>query len=392
MRKRKNDKSVILLGAIVLIVLAAVVFGFFQLRTDLFTEQLKKGSPLAILFSIASDREYRFFEVFLYHPQTHKGAVVYIPGNVGSIIESLKRVDRIDALYDRGDMVPLRSKIEELAGLRIPFVVDLREEDLVRLVDLLGGLELFIPNPVDLAAGQERVLLPSGSVTLDGDKLVDFISYQDELEPEMDQVGRKQKFLQAFLRKMGESRDLLLEESAFRMARHSLATSLNARSMAAFIRQMEKFDAERVIFHRVLGSQRVVDQKNLVFPHFEGELLKETVRQTLETIASAEVLREEQLTVSIQILNGTNVTGLARRAASVFQSFGYDVGFLGNADNDEDQKTVVIDRKGMPELAQKVAELIQCERVLTRLDPFTDQSIDVTVILGKDFDGRYCKK
>jgi anionic cell wall polymer biosynthesis LytR-Cps2A-Psr (LCP) family protein len=391
-RKRKNDKSVILLGAIILIVLAAVVFGFFQLRTDLFTEQLKRGAPLAILFSIASDHEYRFFEIFLYHPQTHKGAIVYIPGNVGSIIESLKRVDRIDALYNRGDMGPLRSKIEELADLKIPFVVDIREEDLVRLVDLLGGLDLFIPNPVDLTAGQKRVLLPSGSVTLDGDKLVDFIAYQDELELEMDQVGRKQKFLQAFLRKTGESGELLLEESAFRMVRRSLATNLNARSMAVFIRQMEKFDAERVIFHRVLGSQRVVDQKNLVFPHFEGELLKETVRQTLETIASAEVIREEQLTVSIQILNGTNVTGLARRAASVFQSFGYDVGSLGNAENDEDQKTVVIDRKGFPELAQKVAELIQCERVLTQLEPSTDQSIDVTVILGKDFDGRYCKK
>ena len=93
--KKKRDKSIFLLGLIIIILTATIVFGYFQLRTDPLTEKLKQGVDYAILFAIAGDQDYRFFEVFLYNPDTHKGAVVFIPGNVGAIIESLKRVDQI---------------------------------------------------------------------------------------------------------------------------------------------------------------------------------------------------------------------------------------------------------------------------------------------------------
>jgi hypothetical protein len=254
----------------------------------------------------------------------------------------------------------------------------------------LGGLELFIPNPVESAVGERKVLLPSGSVVLDGDKIRDFIAYQDPLEPETDWVGRKQKFLQSLLKALGES-DLVLDASPFAALRRLVSTNLGPRSLAALLRELAKLESEKLIFQRVLGSTRTVDGKELLFPHFDGQLLKEIVKQTGETIASAEPGAEEELIVALEILNGTSVAGLAKRAASVFQSFGYEIVALGNADNTEYLNTVVLDRKGRLEAAQKAAELIRCQRVYSRLAEGGDLTIDVTLILGKDFDGRYCK-
>ena len=105
-----------------------------------------------------------------------------------------------------------------------------------------------------------------------------------------------------------------------------------------------------------------------------------------------EPFSEDELTVSLEVLNGTNVGGLARRAANVFQSYGYDVISVANADNAEYERTVVLDRKGKLEVAQRVANLIRCRRVYSRLEETIDMSIDVTIILGADFDGRYCKE
>jgi anionic cell wall polymer biosynthesis LytR-Cps2A-Psr (LCP) family protein len=390
-RKRKWDKSLVILGLIVAIVLAAAVFGVLQLRTDPLSESLKKGKPVAVLFAIDSDQDYRFFEVFLYHPQTHRGAVLFIPGNVGLIIESLKKVDRIDVLYRYGNIAALKAKVEQITGIPIQFYIELREQDVVSLVDLLGGLELFIPNPVEATIGERKVLLPSGSVVLDGDKVRDFIAYQDPLEPEIDWVGRKQKFLQSALKGLGAS-ELVLQASPFAAVRRLASTNFGSRSLAAFIRELAKLESEKLIFQRVLGNVRAVDGKELLFPHFEGQLLKEIVKQTEETIASAEPAAEDELTVALEILNGTPVAGLAKRAASVFQSYGYDVVSLSNADNTEYLNTVVLDRKGRLEAAQKAADLIRCQRVYTRLTEGGDLTIDVTIILGKDFDGRYIKR
>jgi anionic cell wall polymer biosynthesis LytR-Cps2A-Psr (LCP) family protein len=390
-RKRKWDKSLVVLGLIVAIILAAVVFGYLQLRTDPLSESLKKGQPVAVLFAIDGDRDYRFFEVFLYHPQTHRGAVLFIPGNVGLIIESLKKVDRIDVLYRYGNIASLKAKVEQITGIPIQFYIELREQDVVSLVDMLGGLELFIPNPVEASIGERKVLLPSGSVVLDGDKIRDFIVYQDPLEPEIDWVGRKQKFLQSLLKGLGAS-ELVLQASPFAALRRLASSNFGSRSLASFIRELAKLESEKLIFQRVLGNVREVDGKQLLFPHFDGQLLKEIVKQTEETIASAEPASEEELTVALEILNGTPVSGLARRAASVFQSYGYDVVSVSNADNTEYLNTVVLDRKGRLEAAQKVADLIRCQRVYTRLVEGGDLTIDVTIILGRDFDGRYIKR
>ena len=391
MRKRKWDKSILVLVLIVLVVAGMVVFGYLQLRTDPYTETLKRGEPVSILFAFGGDKDYRFFELLVYHPQTHRGALLFIPGNVGSIIESLKRMDRIDVLYDPGDFGPLTAKIEELTGQKIHFYIDLRDSAIRDVVDLLGGLELFIPNPVQATGDEGLVLLPSGSVMLDGDKVRDFIAYEDPAESEMDSVGRRQRFLQALLKRMGES-EILRTESGFAVLRARTVSNLNARALEAFVGELGRLDADKLILQRVLGSTRIVDGNELVFPHFEGQLLKEIMKQTLETLASQEPMTAEELTIAVEVLNGTNVTGLARRAANVFQSFGYEIVAVGNADNQDYLKTVILDRKGRVEAAERIADLIRCERVYTRLEEGYDPAVDVTVILGKDFDGRYCKK
>ena len=100
----------------------------------------------------------------------------------------------------------------------------------------------------------------------------------------------------------------------------------------------------------------------------------------------------EERAIGVEVLNGTNVTGLASRTAQLFQSYGFDVVSVGNADNSQHGETVVLDRKSRLDLAERVADIIRCRRYHTSMDPNLDVAIDVTVILGKDFDGRYCEE
>jgi hypothetical protein len=176
------------------------------------------------------------------------------------------------------------------------------------------------------------------------------------------------------------------------MLRSLLRTTLPPRALAALVSELGRFDSERMVLQRVLGNTRTVDGRDLLFPHQEGELLKETVKQTLAAIASTEYVPADSLTITVEVLNGTKTPGLATRAREVFQSYDLEVMAPNNADNDQYQNTVVLDRRGKLENAKKVADIIRCGRIYSKPDPQMDQAVDVTVILGKDFDGRYVKQ
>ena len=261
-----------------------------------------------------------------------------------------------------------------------------------KIVDLMGGVDVFIPNPVDLTQDGKRILLPSGSVTLDGDKALDFITYQDPLESDAEQDRPAAEVPPGPAEgPRGEQRRSFSSGAPFRMLRSLLRTNLPPRALGSFVTEMGRFDSERMVLQRVLGTTRSVDGRDLLFPHQEGELFKQAVKQTLAANASNEFIPPDSLSITVEVLNGTKTAGLANRARDLFQSYDLEVMAPNNADNDQYLNTVVLDRKGNLDNARKVAEILHCARIFSKPDPQMDQAVDVTVILGKDFDGRYVK-
>lgn len=400
-RKKGFDKSIILLIVIVCIIGGVSFYIYNQFRTDRITEALEAQETFNTAFFISQGEELLFSEVFFYNPKTQKGALLDVPSELGSLIQSESKIEKIAILYKPGEIGAVKKKIEDLTGVEIPFYFEIDIEEVEKLVDLLGGLEMFIANPVERVEESSMVLLPSGSLVLDGAKIKSYLLFEgEEKEPEIETIGRKQKFVQAFLTKLGMKYQELQHENVFPYFENNVHTNLDKQSLLSFIGEMRKLDGERIVFQRVLGVHRVVDGKKLLFPHYDGKLLKETVNQTIDSLESEKPASDTQLTISLEVLNGTPRNGLASRTSNIFKSFGYDVVNIGNAEHFSYEETIVIDRTGDVNKAQKVANIINCKNIETDLyeepsqTPDEDQDfehVDVTVILGKDFDGRYCK-
>ncbi len=219
-----------------------------------------------------------------------------------------------------------------------------------------------------------------------------YLSVQDSEESEIDRIIRIQKFIQSLLKKIGEMGDFLTHPDVVPYLRQYVRTDMETRGLLVFLGEMRKLDVERMAFQRVLGTVRKVETEELLFPHFEGQLLRQTVKKMLETLASTEGVRGEDAGLTLEILNGTKIPGLARRTREIYQSFGFDVTSYGNAETQEVEKTIVIDRKGNREGAVRAASIIKCTNIVTGPSPFGGQkNADITIVLGGDFDGRYCK-
>jgi LytR cell envelope-related transcriptional attenuator len=87
----------------------------------------------------------------------------------------------------------------------------------------------------------------------------------------------------------------------------------------------------------------------------------------------------DSVRVRVQVLNATNVSGLARRATMVLRDHGFDVVETGNTKGPLDT-TLVLDLSGHPEWAHRIAGVLAPARVQARKD--TSRYLDIAVVLG----------
>jgi anionic cell wall polymer biosynthesis LytR-Cps2A-Psr (LCP) family protein len=388
--KNLFDPSRWLLIFIALLAVGISAFVVLQVRTDRVKDTIDSGKPLAVLLSITDKGLPLFNQIVLYDPQTRKTAFIDVPPETGSLIPQLSRVDALTALYKPDDLKDYLAKIDQLTGLTVPFYIVMTADQFQREVDLLSGIDLFVPSVIEDDKTDPMTLIPSGNLVLDGSKAKDYLLHQDDGEEMADRSARHQKIVQSLMRRWGENEAFLTNAAVFPLFLAGVKTNMEDVGLKTFLKTAEGADWERVVFQRVLGTERVVDGKKLLFPHYNGTLLLETVRQVLEGLANKDSDQLVNGSLTVEILNGTSRAGLATRTASLFRNFGYDIVTAKNADVTTQAETTIVDRTGNPDQAQKLADLIRCAKIITQSDAPAGSAL-ITIILGKDFDGRYVR-
>ena len=390
------DPGIVLLILIAAAVILTGLFLYGKVRVDRLESALEAEEPLSLMLIVSEGEKILFSDILLYQGSTGKGALVDIPPITGSMLEDQRKIGAIEALFDPDDPGKYVAKAGEIAGLDIQFYLNLDLDELSRVVDLIGGVETFIPNPVDTRIDGRLVLLPSGSFVLDGSKAALFLRYGDPGETDSERISRGQGFFQSLLDALGRSSGSFDHKEMSRAFMSGLSTNLSMRGLVSFAEAMDRLDAANMVQLRLRGTIRNVDGTGLLFPHSEGRLLRETLNQTINSLKSENLLSEDDLRIILEIQNGTAVNGLASRTSQLYQSFGYEIVRVGNA-QDTYEKTVIIDRIGNQQAVKRVADVIRCTNISVQAgdadyETNLNMTADVIIILGKDFDGRYCKE
>jgi anionic cell wall polymer biosynthesis LytR-Cps2A-Psr (LCP) family protein len=404
MRKKihfvSRDLSVFLLIAILLLLAGGIVFSVLTFRSDPVEELLSNDRVISVVYIIEQDQMPLSTYVVMCYPKTGRAAIFDIPGEVGMLIRQTNRVDSIDTVYSPGRASNYINLIESLLGIDIAFSIVMDTDNLGRAVDLIEGVELFIPSVVRIQNEDSLVLFPSGLSRLDGDKARAYISYRSpDEDPEL-AVFRRQRFFLGFLKRQAEMNDALKNPAVFRIYQSFMQSSLSQRGITRLFDEFAGIDLDRTSIQSVAGNQREVSGKVLLIPSFDGSLVKDIVRQVLISLTNPADSFFTDRAYTVEVLNGTTVTGLAGRTAEVLRGFGYDIISIGNADNSEHERTLVIDRSGMEMMVRNFAGIIRCNNINFESPiqdnpdaEFTMQSqeyhADFTLIIGKDFDGRY---
>jgi anionic cell wall polymer biosynthesis LytR-Cps2A-Psr (LCP) family protein len=392
----KGDASVVLLIAIVLLFAGGIVAAVYTLRSDPVEEILYSDRVITVLYVIEKEGKPLSTFVLLYYGKTQKAAIFDVPGELWVLIRRINRYDRIDAVYESGKVSAYEAEIERLLGLDIAFTVVIGIENLGKAVDLIEGVEVFIPSKVAIYDEDNMVFFPSGICRLDGDKSKVYISYTAPSEDREMPIFRRQRFFIGFLKRQAEMHNKFNNRAILQTYLSFMQNSLNQRAKSRLLEEFEKIDMDRINIQTVGGNLREVAGKIQLVPYYDGNLVKDIVRQVLGTLTNpADDLHVDRV-YTVEILNGTTVSGLAGRTAEILRGFGYDVISIGNAPHTGYENTVVIDRSGVEGMAEYFAGIIRC-KIISQETPGRENPegnpneyrSDFTLIIGRDFNGRY---
>lgn len=394
-RKPHIDVSLLLLAAIALMVIGGAVFVFLSAtsRLDILRDSDEENEVINTLFIIESNKKPLAAYVTLYYPLTRRAAIFNVPGDIGRLVKQINRVDRIDTVYDGRRLSDFVFEVANLLGIDIHNTIVFDIASLEKIVDILEGVRVFIPSGIEIYNGVDSTLFPSGWTALDGDKTKAYLLYDEAAEPESSRQ-RHQRFFIALLKRFGERNAFISQRAVDKVFSSLIRTNMSRRERAQLFDEWTRIDTDRLGVQPVGGNYREVSGQTLLIPHYDGSLIKDIMRQTLASLTRQGGRALSERVITVEVLNGTNVAGLAGRTAELIRGFGYDVITVGNADRNDYDKTEIIDRINQPEEARVFAEMIRCDNITieeTSELEFALQSYeykaDFTLIIGRDYNG-----
>ena len=148
-------------------------------------ETLKNLEQIQVLLmGVSTDNGVKLTDTIIvgtYDPKTQKASLLSIPRDtfVGKNPKTGTGMDKINALYQKSPEKTLE-KVNELTGLNIKYYMVIDNQALIKLVDVIGGVDFYVPIDMvyDDPSQDLHINLKEGQQKLDGDKAEQLLRYR----------------------------------------------------------------------------------------------------------------------------------------------------------------------------------------------------------------------
>lgn len=383
--------SVLLIFLAIGIIVGAIYF-IFHFRESKVAQLIESHSTISTI--VIENNGEKTESVFLsfYNPDTGKLASIAIPERTRLKVdyEDKPAYDIIGNIYFKGDMLIVKKTIEKLTNNQFDFYLVYDLKDIEMFVDLLDGIEITNPVNLNYTDVENKIFIKvrKGQVTLDGAKAKELMLYKFGESGAQILLDNHRLFVESLIDRSEDIKNLFSNKKVLNRLLKDINTNYSKKDMMALIGEMQKINSSRLLFYRMFGKNTVIKDEAFITPIENGKWLRERI-ENLKKFISDEGPAPIGDQVNIEILNGSGNPGQAQSLRNYFLEYEFNVVHYGNALRSDYQKTIVIDRIGNPSLAKRVADIINCNEVYTRIDKTL--LVDVTIIIGNDYEGKYVR-
>ena len=302
-------------------------------------------------------------------PFTRRLAVLSIPRDSRVEIPG-HGTNRINSAHQFGGAELTKQTVERLLGLPIDYYVEIGVSGLAELVDAIGGVEIEVTHRMRYhdRRGHLSIDLEPGRQHLDGEQAVGFVRFRNDRRGDLGRVERQQLFLRQVARQLFQGENLARLPALARAFVNTVHTNLSVSDLLALKGIARGLEVDTIPMIYLTGEPVRVGGASML--QLDGELTQNLVNQFRFAVEPR-----------VEVLNGTEIEGLASSAAERLRRAGVPVFSTGNTSR-YNGNSRVIDHIGRADRAREIARLLSCKRVI-RGQPGLNEA-DITVILGPD--------
>jgi LCP family protein required for cell wall assembly len=308
--------------------------------------------------------------VMVVSPKTGEISALSVPRD--SRVEIPGRgVHRINSSHVFGGMPLTIQTVELLVGMPIDKYIEINVPGIVKLVDAIGGVDIDVEKRMNYhdRRGNLNIDLQPGMQHLDGMQAMGYVRFRHDATGDIGRMERQRHFLRAVITQLSHPSNVTRLPQLSQAFLETVSTDLTSKEILTLKKLMEQAGPDGIRAESLPGVPKMIHGQSMI------ELDADQVRQTVDR-----VLRGQGL--SVQVLNGTTVSGLGAKVASRLEEVGCDITETTNSEQKSDT-TLVVSRRGGARRAERVAEWLGLGVI--SVQPEGDNPADVTVIVGRDY-------
>lgn len=429
-KKKKKTWKKILLAFLLILLVAGGVFAYKVHRNGgglsgmLATmighdENTKKnlGEFKVLVLGISTDQENvdltDTIMVASYNPNTQKATLLSIPRDTytGKNPAKATAYEKINALYGRKHRPDeTLEAVNQITGLNIEYYVVVKTEALIKLVDVIGGVNFDIPIDMDYDDPTQdlHIHLEQGEQLLDGDKAEQLVrfrhnnngtSYPEEYgDNDLGRMRTQREFIMQVVKQTAKPGNIFKIGEILDVAKEYVITNIDFNAAKDYIPYVVEFSTENLLTDMLPGTTPDWDKTNGVSIFVYDKKETETLIQNLFYNRDIEEGQEEIQTnnmdaegsnssinksdITIEVLNGSGDSNALQKSVNQLKGAGYKVTRTGSTNTMA--KTTIINKKNVKEtLLKNMKDVIGTGTIEN--SESSSSKVDVTIIIGKDY-------
>ena len=440
-KKEKKKKSKILKKILLFLLIALIILiGWIAYRTQkngggmqglLSTlvghneETLKNLQPIQVLLmGVSTDNGGKLTDTIIvatYDPKNQSASLLSIPRDtfVGKNPQTGTAMDKINTLYLKSPEKTL-TKVNEITGLDIKYYMVIDNEALIKLVDVIGGVEFNVP--IDMVYDDDsqdlHINLKAGMQKLDGNKAEQLLRYRHgnldkktgrylgtyPAEYGGNDYGRmrtQREFMIETVKQTIQAKNILKVKEIIDIAYEYIETNLSISTIKDYVPYAVNINIDAIQSAVLPGGSYgpttkpsyplwffIPDKKEtaklineLYSNNSESEEETETDNSSTNT-TNSNVSKTEASKIKIEILNGSGSSESLEKLKKALSTKGYKV--TKTTSTNDTAKTTIINKSDIDtEFIDNIKSILGTENVSS--NSVSSSDVDITIILGKDY-------